>query len=93
MAITKEVKADKIEVMENGRIQIRTATIIKEDGNEITRTFHRHAIDPRDKSSGSWEDTDISGEDSRVQAIANATWTDDVKSADESFIDSQELPG
>ena len=89
MAITKEVKADKIEVMETGRIQIRTATIIKEDGNEITRTFHRHAIDPSDKSSGSWQDTDISGEDARVQAIANATWTDDVKSAYETFIDSQ----
>ncbi|BCV06823.1 MAG: hypothetical protein CM15mV144_170 [Caudoviricetes sp.] len=39
------------------------------------------------------EDTDISGEDTRVQAIANATWTDDVKSAYETLIDSQELPG
>ena len=70
MAITKEIKADKIEVVENGRIQIRTATIIKENGVEITRSFHRHAIDPSDKSSGSWQDTDISNEDERVQAIA-----------------------
>ena len=92
MAITKEIKADKIEVMEIGRIQIRTATIIKEDGNEITRTFHRHAIDPRDKSSGSWEDTDISGEDARVQAIANATWTDAVKKAYQDMVDSIETP-
>ena len=92
MAITKEVKADRIEVMETGRIQIRTATIIKEDGNEITRTFHRHAIDPSDKSSGSWQDTDISGEDSRVQAIANATWTDEVKKEYQDMRDSIEVP-
>ena len=92
MAITKEIKADKIEVMEIGRIQIRTATIIKEDGNEITRTFHRHAIDPSDKSSGSWQDTDISNEDERVQAIANATWTDAVKKEYQDMVDSIEAP-
>ena len=92
MAITKEIKADKIEVMETGRIQIRTATIIKEDGNEITRTFHRHAIDPSDKSSGSWQDTDISNEDERVQAIANATWTDAVKKEYQDMVDSIETP-
>ena len=92
MAITKEIKADKIEVMEIGRIQIRTATIIKEDGNEITRTFHRHAIDPSDKSSGSWQDTDISNEDERVQAIANATWTDAVKKEYQDMVDSTEVP-
>ena len=92
MAITKEVKADKIEVVENGRIQIRTATIIKEDGVEITRSFHRHAIDPSDKSSGSWQDTDISNEDERVQAIANATWTDAVKKEYQDMVDSFEAP-
>ena len=92
MAITKEVKADKIEVVENGRIQIRTATIIKEDGVEITRSFHRHAIDPSDKSSGSWQDTDISNEDERVQAIANATWTDAVKKEYQDMVDSIEAP-
>tara|TARA_R100001591_G_scaffold86380_3_gene92616 strand:+ start:447 stop:725 length:279 start_codon:yes stop_codon:yes gene_type:complete len=92
MAITKEVKADKIEVVENGRIQIRTATIIKEDGVEITRSFHRHAINPSDKSSGSWQDTDISNEDERVQAIANATWTDAVKKEYQDMVDSIEAP-
>ena len=92
MAITKEIKADKIEVVENGRIQIRTATIIKENGVEITRSFHRHAIDPSDKSSGSWQDTDISNEDERVQAIANATWTDEVKKAYQDKVDSTEAP-
>ena len=89
MAITKETVTDKIEVRETGRIEIRTATILKEDGKEITRSFHRHAIDPSDKSSGSWEDTDISSEDARVQAIANATWTDAVKTAYQEMMDAQ----
>ena len=89
MAITKETVTDKIEVRETGRIEIRTATILKEDGKEITRSFHRHAIDPSDKSSGSWEDTDISSEDARVQAIANATWTDSVKTAYQEMVDAQ----
>ena len=89
MTISKETVADKIEVRETGRIEIRTATILKEDGKEITRSFHRHAIDPSDKSSGSWEDTDISSEDARVQAIANATWTDSVKTAYQEMMDAQ----
>ena len=81
MAITKETVADKIETLENGIVQVRTATIIKEDGTELTRSFHRHILLPSDKSSGSWEDTDISGEDTRVQAICNAVWTSAVKTA------------
>ena len=90
MAITKETVVDKIEVLEIGLIQVRTATVIKEDGTELSRNFHRHVLNPRTKSGDTWGDTDISGEDSRVQAIANATWTDDVKSAYETLIDSQE---
>ncbi len=90
MAITKETVVDKIEVLEMGELGIRTATIIKEDGTELNRSFHRHVLAPRIKSGDTWGDTDISGEDARVQAIANATWTDDVKSAYETFIDSQE---
>ena len=89
MTITKETVTDKIEVRETGRIEIRTATILKEDGKEITRSFHRHAIDPSDKSSGSWEDTDISSEDARVQAIATATWTNEVKTAYQEMVDAQ----
>ena len=92
MAITKETVVDKIEVLEIGLIQVRTATVIKEDDAELNRTFHRHVLAPRTKSGDTWGDTDISGEDARVQAIANATWTDDVKSAYETLIDSQELP-
>ena len=92
MAITKETVVDKVESLENGQLGIRTATVIKEDGAELTRTLHRHVLAPRTKTGDTWGDTDISGEDARVQAIANATWTDDVKSAYETLIDSQELP-
>ena len=91
MAITKETVVDKIEVLEMGEIQVRTATVIKEDGTELNRSFHRHVLTPRTKSGDTWGDTDISGEDARVQAIANATWTSDVKSAYETLIDSQTL--
>ena len=87
-SITKEAVVDKIEVLEMGEVQVRTATIIKEDGIELNRSFHRHVLAPRTKSGDTWGDTDISGEDARVQAIANATWTSDVKSAYETFIDS-----
>ena len=95
MAITKETVTDKIEVRETGRIEIRTATIIKEDDKEITRTFHRHAIDPSNKNpeTEAWEDTDISSEDVRVQAIANATWTDEVKTAYQEMMDAQNTLG
>ena len=89
MAITKETVVDKIEVIEMVQVQVRTATVIKEDGAELIRNFHRHVLQPRTKSGDTWGDTDISGEDARVQAIANATWTDDVKSAYETLIDSQ----
>ena len=92
MAITKEIVVDKIEVLEMGQVQVRTATVIKEDGAELNRNFHRHVLNPRTKTGDTWGDTDISGEDARVQAIANATWTDEVKSAYETFIDSQETP-
>jgi hypothetical protein len=92
MAITKETVVDKIEVLEMGQVQVRTATVIKEDSKEITRSFQRHVLAPRTKSGDTWGDTDISGEDARVQAIANATWTSDVKSAYETLIDSQETP-
>jgi len=81
MAITKEEIADKIEVLESGVVQVRTETVIKEDGTELTRTFHRYVLSPSDKSSGSWADTDISSEKTNVQAICNAAWTSAIKTA------------
>ena len=89
MAITKETVIDKVESLENGQIGVRTATVIKEDGNELNRSFHRHVLAPRTKSGDTWGDTDISGEDARVQAIANATWTDDVKKAYQDMMDAE----
>ena len=58
-----------------------TAKHINEDGVQISSSYHRHFLEPSTKDSGSWEDTDISGEDARVQAVATATWTDLVKTA------------
>jgi len=91
MALTKETVVDKIEVMEMGQVQVRTATRILEDGTQLSQSYDRHAVLPSDKSSGSWADTDISGEDARVQAICNATWTSAVKTAYQEMIDAQEL--
>ena len=87
MAITKEIIEDKIEIVGEGKdIQVRTATVIKEDGEELTRSFHRHVVscvNSVQNADDSWThtDTDISGESSEVQAIANAVWTDSVKAA------------
>jgi len=90
MAITKEEIADKIETLENGVVQVRTATIIKEDGVELTRTFHRHLLSPSTKTGDTWGDTNISGEDARVQAICNAVWTSSVKTAYQEAQDARE---
>ena len=86
MAITKEIIEDKIEIVGPYKsIQVRTATVIKEDGVELTRTFHRHALQcvesSYDGSSWTHTDTDISGESTEVQAIANTVWTTAVKNA------------
>ena len=93
MAIIKETKTDKIEIVDDWHVQIRTATIIKEDGVELTRSFHRHVLVPfvSDKQTdGSWTHTatDISNEPANVQAIANAAWTDDVKAAYKTYTES-----
>ena len=89
MALTKEIIVDKIEVLEDGIVQVRTLTRVKEDGVELSSSFHRHHLEPSCKDSGSWADTDISGEDARVQAIATATWTDAVKTAWQEAWDAQ----
>ena len=87
MAITKTIENDKIEIVSKWNIQVRTATIIKEDGVEITRTFHRKALQPGElDASDNLVDTDISGEDADVQAIANAAWTTQVKADYKAFL-------
>ena len=91
MALTKETIIDKIEVLEMGQVQVRTATRVMEDGVQLSSSFHRHVVVPSTKASGSWADTDISGEDARVQAIATATWTSAVKTAYQEMMDAQEI--
>lgn len=77
MALTETVKVDQIELTEFNTIQVRTATVIEKDGVEISRTFHRHVVSPGE---------DISNEDSKVQAIANAIWTPEVISSYQSLM-------
>ena len=83
MALTKEVQYDKTEIVgDHKAVQCREATIIKEDGVEISRSFHRHVLTP---------DADISGEPQETQDVCNAVWTDEVKTAWTTFQESQTL--
>ena len=77
MAIVERKIVDKIEVLENNLIQVRTASIIEKDGLELTRTFERKLLVPTDN---------IDSEDANVQAIANSIWTSDVISAYTDFL-------
>ena len=91
MALKKEVIEDKIEVVgEYKSVQVRTATVVKEDDVELTRSFTRKVLHPCTKTGeDTWSDTDISDESSEVQGICNAVWTDDIKTAYKAFVDSQ----
>ena len=81
MALEKTISVDLIEVIENGCIQVRTKTAIKEDGVEISSKFHRHVVAPG---------ADYSQEDAKVQAIASAVHTPEVVAAYEAVIAAQE---
>jgi len=81
MALSKTIIVDRIEVLERGQIQVRTATCIVENGTELSRNFHRHVLAPGD---------DTSGQADRVVDIAAATWTTDVVDAWDAFIAAQE---
>ena len=96
--ITKEFVHDKIEIVNTWTIQVRKVTKIMEekaDGSkvEISRSFHRHTLTPftSEKKDGEWTHraTDLSGEDAKVKAIAEAAWTDDVKANYKTFTESQ----
>jgi hypothetical protein len=69
MALTETTKVDQIEVVGDHTIQVRTATIIEKDGIEISKSFHRHIVSAGD---------DVTNEDPKVQAIANAIWTEEI---------------
>ena len=73
MALTEETLQDKIEIVgEYKHVQVRTATVIKRDGVELTRSFHRHVVAP---------DADITGESTEVQAICTAVHSQAIKDA------------
>ena len=83
MAITKETQIGKIEVVGKYKsVQVRTDTVVIEDDVELTRKYHRHALQPGTlDGSDNLVATDISGENAEVQAVCNAIWTDAVKLA------------
>jgi hypothetical protein len=76
MALTEKIEIDRIEIQGDWNIQVRQATVIEKDGVQVARSFHRWVLTP---------DMDISGQEQKVQDICNVAWTDEVKSAYETF--------
>ena len=86
MALTEETVQDKIEVVGDYKIvQVRTATVIKRDGTEISRSFHRHTVAPNISAD------DLANESAEVQAICNAVHTDAIKTAYATHLENQEV--
>ena len=83
MALTKTIEDDKIEVVSEYKyVQIRTATVIKEDGKELSRSFHRRMLTPGEiDGSNNFVDRDISSESTEIKGICNSVWTQAVKDA------------
>lgn len=88
MALTKETIEDKIEVVGDfKKIQVRTASIIKEDGTELSRSFHRKTLNPgKLDDSNNLIDTDVSSESTEVKGIASTVWTQAVKDAWKAYL-------
>ena len=83
MALTESIEYDKMEIIGQYKaVQVRKATVIKKDGVELTRSFHRYVLNAGTlDASDNLVDTDISGQPAEVQAICNAVWTTEVKAA------------
>ena len=83
MALSESIEYDKIEVVGQYKtVQVRKATVIKKDGEELTRSYHRYTLQAGTlDGSDNLVDTDLSGEPAEVSAICNAVWTTDVKAA------------
>jgi len=84
MALTEETLNDKIEIVSRGGwscVQVRRATVIKRDGEEISRSFHRHVVMP---------DSDLSAEDADVAAICTIVFTQACKDAYTAYISTQQ---
>ena len=80
MSITKTINVDQITVVENGTVFYREATRIMEDGNEISKTYHRSSLVP---------EQDLTGVPANVVAICNTAWTDEVKTAYRAMIEAR----
>jgi hypothetical protein len=76
MTLTESTSIDQIEIVNYWNIQVRQATVINKNGEQVARSFHRWVLTP---------DSDISGQEQKVQDICNAAWTDEVKAAYETF--------
>jgi len=76
MALTENTSIDQIEIVGGWNIQVRQATVITKNGEQVARSFHRWVLTP---------DMDISGQEQKVQDICNVAWTDEVKANFEAF--------
>ena len=83
MALTESLEYDKIEIVTQWKhVQVRQATVVKKDGVEIARSFHRYVLTPGTlDASDNLVNTDISGQPTDIQGVCNALWTDAVKSS------------
>lgn len=81
MALIEKKEIDRIEIVDTGFIHVRQATVIERDGEVVSKTYLRWVLTP---------DSDISDQEQKVQDIANATWTPEVKAAYEAFKAQQE---
>lgn len=80
MSLEKTMSIDKIEILESGHIQVRRATKIMEDGEEISKAYYRYVLNPGDS---------LEGQEKKVIAIAKAIWTDEVVASHKAMIESQ----
>ena len=93
MALTKSTENDKIEVGQKWNVQVRTATVIKEDDKELSRAFNRKVLVPGTlDASDNLVDTNLSGEDADVKAVAEAVWTTQVKADYKAFLIANKPP-
>ena len=94
MALTKTNEDDRIEIVGQYKsIQIRTATVIKEDGKELSRGFHRRVLSPGDiDDSDNYTQTDVSSESDEIKGIANTVWTSTVHDSYKAFLIASKPP-
>ena len=88
MALTESIEYDKIEIVGLYKaVQVRQATVIKKDDKELTRSYFRYVLQSGDiDNSDNFIETDISGEPAEVQAVCNAVWPTDIKTAYKNYL-------